>query len=115
METPKEILVEKVNCVRNKRKISRIHTLLIFDKPIDEDCVKTILSFFHWGDSYNFLITASYMWFLKLYCKAYYLFPDKKRLLIVFAQSGQKRFSKYIVKMQIEEVCSMVNRHLLTW
>jgi hypothetical protein len=109
-----EVRTEKVSCVRNKRKISRVHALIVFDKPVSKDYVNYILSFFHWGHSYNFLIIARYMWFLKLYYKAYYLFPDRRKILIVFAQPARERFSSYILKMQIEEICSIINRHLVT-
>jgi len=113
METPKEVVVEKITFIRNKRKINRIHALLVFKNPITESEAETLLCIFARGHIYNTLYTSIYMWFLKVYYKAYYMFPDRKRLLIIFAQPKGERFSRYGLGIQIEEVCSLIDKHLI--
>lgn len=110
----REILVERVDIVRNKRKIRRANVLLTFENPITVGESEMFLSFFKPGSINYVFYSVHYMWQSKVIYKAHYLFSDRKRLLIVFAPPVRDRFSKYDLIMQINEICSLINRHLLT-
>jgi hypothetical protein len=108
-----EILVERVDIVRNKRKIRRVNVFLRFENPISVEKLEMLLSFFKPGHANYVYYTVHYRYQSKVTYKAHYLFSDGKRLLIVFAPPERYRFDRYALMGQINEMCSLIHRRLV--